>query len=227
MTYPISISLAKGGWLTNQLLDFARGGGEWILWILAALFVMVFVVFFERLFFYNSLKTSSEGIRRAVLDRLAEGDVDALLDKLKGDESMQARVIAYGLREAERGPEAVEQLCTGAIGAEKLRYEKRLSFLASVGSNAPFVGLFGTVLGVIMAFDSLRIGDAGQAGSTGPGDDVMNAIAEALVATGVGLLVAIPAIVFFNALKSRVMRNVTETRLLVRTMVAYMHDTQK
>jgi biopolymer transport protein ExbB/TolQ len=210
---------AETGWLTGVLLEAARGGGEWILWILVLLSLASVAVFVERLIFLRRMATETEAIRTRIISGLAAGDVDSVVSALEGDPSMQARVVAYGLREAERGPDAVLELCRGAIGMEKLRYERGLSLLATVGSNAPFVGLFGTVMGVIMAFDQLRgLGDASADSSSA----VMGAIAEALVATGVGLLVAIPAIVFYNLLKGRVKREVSTTSLLVETSVAYL-----
>lgn len=209
------------GWLSGVLLELARGGTEWILWILMALFFGVFIVFFERLLFYRSVREDSDALRGILRGRVNSTDNAALVNELKERKSMQAKVLAYGLADAHRGPAAVEALCDGAIGTEKLRYEKRLNYLATVGSNAPFIGLFGTVIGVIMAFEQLQAATAG--GGTGsPGGGVMSAIAEALIATGVGLLVAIPAIIFYNVLKSRVQRHTTETRLLVKTTVAYL-----
>ena len=209
------------GALTGILLEFARGGAEWVLWLLVILFVGVFIVLFERLIFLRRVAADSDGVRSLLVRKLSASDVDGALDGLTGNDSMQANVVAYGLREAERGPEAVAELCSGAIGIEKLRYERRLSFLATVGSNAPFIGLFGTVMGVIMAFDQLQASTGGDAPGT-PGSGVMGAIAEALIATGVGLLVAIPAIIFYNLLKLRVNRTVSETRLLVQTVTAYL-----
>ena len=200
------------GWLTGVLLNFARGGAEWILWLLVLMSMASFIVFAERLVFLNKSAADGDALRLRLIDRLRDGRTSELLTDLKDGTSMQARVVSYGLRDAHRGPEAVLELCRGALGVEKLRYERGLSILATIGSNAPFVGLFGTVMGVIMAFD------------TGQSSAVMGAIAEALVATGVGLLVAIPAIIFFNVLKGRIKSSVSSTGLLVDTMVAYLRS---
>lgn len=210
------------GWLTGVLLEFARGGAEWVLWLLVLLSLASFVVFFERLAFFGRSRTDAERIRTLLMDKLSSGDIDGALAAVKDDASMEARVVAYGLRDAERGPAAVEDLCRGAIGVEKLRYERGLSVLATIGSNAPFIGLFGTVMGVIMAFDQLR--GAGAEQSADQSSAVMGAIAEALIATGVGLLVAIPAIIFYNMLRSRLKKVTTSTTLLVETMIAYLRS---
>ena len=215
---------AHTGWLTGVLLNVARGGAEWILWILVLLSLTSIIMFIERTLFLRAHRADANRMRLMLMKSIDVGDIDQALTALKDDDSMEARVVAYGLRDAERGAFAVHELCKGAIGVERARYERGLSFLATVGSNAPFIGLFGTVMGVIMAFDQLR---AGMGGDGEPSEMVMGAIAEALIATGVGLLVAIPAILFFNLLKGRVKKSVSQTDLLVQTMVAYMHKREE
>lgn len=210
------------GWLTGQLLELVRGGAEWVLWLLLFLLVGTIVVFIERLLYLKKLDVDADALRNEMSAKLRVGDVAGVLESLKDSESMEARVLSYSLKEANRGPDAVLELASGAIGTERLRYEKRLSFLATIGSNAPFIGLFGTVIGVILAFDQLQEGSS----SGGANTAIMGVIAEALIATGVGLLVAIPAIIFFNLLKLRVNRSVTQTRLLAQTAAAYLRNGQ-
>ena len=81
-----------------------------------------------------------------------------------------------------------------AIGREAERLSKGLSFLATVGSIAPFVGLFGTVWGIKHAFEEIALQQSTNLAVVAPG------IAEALLATGLGLLAAIPAVIFYNKL---------------------------
>ena len=92
----------------------------------------------------------------------------------------------------------LERSIAWGASAQARRLERGLPFLATTGSTAPFIGLFGTVIGIISAFQS--IGEAGQASLSvvGPG------IAEALVATAVGLLAAIPAMMAYNAFGGRI-----------------------
>jgi len=80
---------------------------------------------------------------------------------------------------------------------EKLRIEERLSVLGTLGSTAPFIGLLGTVLGIIVAFGELSMGN-------GDSKTIMFALAEALILTAVGLFVAIPAVIAFNIFKKKV-----------------------
>ncbi|HEY5089053.1 MAG TPA: MotA/TolQ/ExbB proton channel family protein, partial [Polyangia bacterium] len=76
-------------------------------------------------------------------------------------------------------------------------YESRLAFLATLGNNAPFIGLFGTVLGIVTAFRELGNNSMGAMGN------VMGGIAEALIATAVGILVALPAVIFYNVYQKK------------------------
>ena len=102
-------------------------------------------------------------------------------------------------------------------GAPALR--ARLAFLGTLGNNAPFIGLFGTVLGIIRAFHDL-------AGSAMQGTQaVMAGIAEALVATGVGLLVALPAVATYNAFMRHVEQPSSAADSLAHEILAYLKTT--
>ena len=123
-------------------------------------------------------------------------------------------MVLAGLRGYAKGPESVEDLLTGELAREKSFYERRLAILATLASNSPYIGLFGTVLGIVRAFKDLSKDMASA--STG----VMAGIAEALVATAIGLLVAIPAVVAYNVFKGMVKDAVTNTEALSRILLA-------
>ncbi|HEY0714135.1 MAG TPA: MotA/TolQ/ExbB proton channel family protein, partial [Polyangia bacterium] len=114
--------------------------------------------------------------------------------------SPEARVGLIGLNEIARGREAAAEAMASAKSRERLAMERRLGILGTLGNNAPFIGLFGTVLGIIKAFADLSRNAGGGA------NVVMSGISEALVATAVGLMVAIPAVIAFNVLQGRVRR---------------------
>ena len=209
------------GWLTSILLEAVRGGAEWVLWVLAILSLLSVAVMIERARFYTRHRIDAHRLRSHLIDWLDRGEVDDALSELQaGRQSMEANVLAYGFQNRERGPRAVEELMAGALARERSRYERFLAFLGTLGNNAPFIGLFGTVLGVINAFDGLRGLDVSDTEAAGAA--VMGPIAEALIATAAGLLVAIPAVVAFNIFKSRVKRSTSNTDLLARTLVAYL-----
>ena len=108
---------------------------------------------------------------------------------------------------------AAERAMAGTVTAERMRMERGLPFLATVGANAPFIGLFGTVLGIIHAFHDLSVNTSEAS------EAVMAGISEALVATAVGLLVAIPAVVLYNSfqrwVKSRLARSESLAQLVL------------
>ena len=121
-----------------------------------------------------------------------------ILRKLSSTEEKNLTRVELARREAERQKEAV---------GEQLR--RGMGVLASVGSVAPFVGLLGTVVGIITAFQGIATTGSGGLGAVSAG------IAEALVETALGLMVAIPAVLFFNQLNNKI--NVVETELARRT----------
>lgn len=132
-------------------------------------------------------------------------------------ETVAGRLTRMGLNSRELAPEALEQVLTACESAEQRKMERGLARLGTIGSNAPFIGLFGTVCGILDAFAAL-----GQAGG-GP-QAVMTAIAEALVATAVGLFVAIPAIWVYNTLQVRAIELGARARELRILMVAASLD---
>ena len=99
--------------------------------------------------------------------------------------------------------------------------ERWLAYFGTLGNNAPFIGLFGTVIGVIAAFEALGQHGAAQVAS----QLVMASIAEALVATAVGILVALPAVVAFNYFQRRVASLLTGTEVLSNLVLAYLAQT--
>ena len=181
------------GWLTNRLLGMTLSSAEWVLWVLAALSVVSLAVVFERaLFFARHQLERPDGLE----DWLIRGDFVKVREAIARQRGMEAEVIRDGIAFAVFGADSAEQAIAAAIARERPRYERYLSFLGTLGNNAPFVGLFGTVLGIIKAFHDL----GSMEGKGAMQQVVMAGISEALVATAVGLAVAIPAVVAFNAL---------------------------
>jgi biopolymer transport protein ExbB/TolQ len=172
-----------------------------------------------RWFFYRRRAIDVDGVRDALARSLDAGDLDAAAAGLQAHDSLETNVVLTGLRAYEKGPESVEDLIAGALGRERARYESRLSFLATLASNAPYVGLFGTVLGIIRSFRDLATNMA-EASSA-----VMAGIAEALIATAIGLLVAIPAVVAYNVFRGRVKDSVTNCQMLARILLSQLKST--
>ena len=122
--------------------------------------------------------------------------VDSVSAALATSDSMESEVVRAAAKVASGGTEAVEKAVQSTIDRRRLEYEQWLFVLGTLGNNAPFIGLFGTVLGIIRAFADLAA--ANKAGASSTAGYVMAGISEALVATAVGLFVAIPAVLAFN-----------------------------
>lgn len=200
--------------LVSVLLSLPIFQAEWVLWVLIALSFASVAIMAERFIFYRKHSIDASAVRAKLSSLLAAGDLQGAADYLSSFDSLETNTVLFGLRDYARGPEAVEDLLSAAARKERARYELRLNFLATIASNAPFVGLFGTVLGIIRAFKDLS-GNIAEASSA-----VMGGIAEALVATAVGLLVAIPAVVAFNVLKAKVKHIADDANLLTATLLA-------
>ena len=206
----------SSGGLVQTLLGLPVFRSEWVLYLLLGLSLISIAVMVERWFFYRSHRIDADGLRGKLSSLLAAGDFHGAVKLLQGYDTLETNIVLAGLTAYERGPESVEDLIAGALGKERGRYEKRLNFLATLASNAPYVGLFGTVLGIVRSFRDLaaNMADASSA--------VMAGIAESLIATAVGLLVAIPAVVAFNVFKARVKESVTDGQMLSRILLSQL-----
>jgi biopolymer transport protein ExbB len=208
--------MQEHGGLVGVLLSLPIFRAEWVLWLLIGLSLLSVAIMIERVIFYRRHRVDSDDIRAKLSALLERGDFAGAAEFLTRFDSLETNVVLFALREYKKGADSVEDLLVGAETKEKQRYSKRLSILATVGSNAPFIGLFGTVLGIIKAFRDL----AGN--MTAVGNSVMFGISEALVATAVGLLVAIPAVVAYNSFMSRVKELSGNTELLSRTLLSQL-----
>ena len=198
----------------HRLLAWPLFQSEWVFWLLFALSASSVAVILERVLFFLRHAPETARFAAAVDAAIGRGDYDDAAGSLTGRRSLEARVLLAGLLACEQGPDAVEELLAGALGAERARFETRLALLATLATNAPYIGLFGTVLGIVRAFRNLGA-DLAEAHA-----GVMTALAEALVATAIGLLVAIPAVVAFNAFKSAVRARVTRAETWSRTLLS-------
>ena len=206
--------MQENGTLVQTLLDLPIFESAWVLYLLLLLSLASIAVMIERGVFYRSRAVDVDAIKAELTKQLDRGDFEAAAAMLKRHDALETNAVLAGLRAWDKGADSVEDLISGALGREKMRYEKRLGFLATLASNAPYVGLFGTVLGIIKSFRDLAVNitEASQA--------VMAGIAEALVATAVGLLVAIPAVIAYNAYKGRVKRSVVDSEMLARVLLS-------
>jgi len=198
-------------------------GAAWVMWLLIGLSVVSVAVMLERTWFYLSLRDNLSSLAAGLRDALRKSDFDKARKMLEESPSAEAAVVLAGLDEADRGHQAADEAMQGARALQKMRLERRLAFLGTLGNNAPFIGLLGTVIGVVAAFEGLaaETPDAAQ-GASGAPQQVMAGIAEALVATAVGLGVAIPAVIAFNIFQRHSRAILANTEALSRVLTSYL-----
>jgi biopolymer transport protein ExbB len=200
--------------LQKQLLGFTNLGAEWVLWLLIALSVASIGVMIERVAFFLSRRAGDvDALRRQLL----AGDLAGAGAAVEGRRGMEAEVVRAAVAHAAMGPDAVREVVSGTIERSRIDYEQRLAFLGTLGNNAPFIGLFGTVLGIVRAFFEL----SRNPGAAGAGT-VMAGISEALVATAVGLFVALPAVVAYNLFQRGLRRTAQRATALGHAAIAHL-----
>ncbi len=210
---------AEGFSVINAFLGFAELGAEWVMWLMLVLGFIAIVLFFERLRLYLTTRVDAPALARDLVHLLDKRQVDEARAKVARGHAMEERVLADALEAWPRGSHVVEQIMMSSIARERQRFDRFLTYFGTLGNNAPFIGLFGTVVGIILAFKALGANPKGGLEVVGPG------IAEALVATAVGLLVAIPAVVMFNYFKGMLKERVGNTDFLGRIVLARLkHD---
>ncbi|HKC59802.1 MAG TPA: MotA/TolQ/ExbB proton channel family protein [Myxococcales bacterium] len=204
--------------IEQRLLAFTLLGAGWVLWLLVALSVLSVAVMLERGLYFGQRRMSK---RFPELLRLCQDGSLAKAAELAQGDAMEAEVVRAAARIASSGQEAVEKAVASTIDRRRLEYERWLFVLGTLGNNAPFIGLFGTVLGIIRAFADLAT--ANKAGGSSTAAYVMAGISEALVATAVGLFVAIPAVLAFNIFQRLLKRVVGRSQSLGNAIAAGLH----
>ncbi|WP_374077399.1 MotA/TolQ/ExbB proton channel family protein [Bdellovibrio bacteriovorus] len=179
--------------LAEKIFTVAHLADQVVLWILLVLSVLSIGMILERYFALKKVSAESQRVRARIKLALQSNSLEDIEDLAKDPNSIEGRAASYALKHMkESGSKGLSEIFNTFALTERPELEKFLGFLATVGSNAPYVGLFGTVLGIMKAFNDLATApEAGQ-------QTVMAGISMALVATAAGLFVAIPAVAFYN-----------------------------
>lgn len=198
--------------LSTQISIFAMVAARIILALLALLSVLSIAFFIERMLFFRRrfLKDFAQMAKQVE----TASSFEALASILSTRPSAETDILWRALNGPPASNSAFARKVNAIFLPEKEKWARYTTFLGSVGSNAPFIGLLGTVFGILKAFADLSLV------ATGGPQVVMAGISEALVATAVGLLVAIPAVVFFNICKVKVNRAATRLHALTEHIAA-------
>ncbi|MGZ3451836.1 MAG: MotA/TolQ/ExbB proton channel family protein [Polyangiales bacterium] len=199
-------------------------GAAPVMWLMIALSILSLAIILERGYFFYSIRDDLEALARELQNALNRGNIDEAKRRMEASPSAEAAVVVAGLVASDRGAAAAEEAMAGATALQRMKLERRLAYLGTLGNNAPFIGLFGTVVGIIQAFE--KLGEAGkataQASSVAAPAEVMASIAEALVATAIGLAVAIPAVAAYNYFQRLIKSTVMNTDALSRVLLAFL-----
>lgn len=189
------------------------GKGVWIFLFILSIYSLA--VMFDRWKAYRTARNESLQFLPAFVKCLRENKLDeAVATSRKFKNSHIAKVVIAGLLEYQNDEKelkdshdlvsAVGRALERSVALTSAEMKKGLSGLATIGSAAPFIGLFGTVLGIIAAFGTISTAGAGNIGA------VSGAIAEALYATALGIGVAVPAVMMYNYFTTRHERFIIE-----------------
>lgn len=188
---------------------FERGGPTMV--AIAAVAVAAFALFVERALAVRGLVPMARRLVRRVRDAAAAGDMATVLARCSEASHELAPVLGRGVESAMRGGSRDEIFSVMAREARRLsiRLRRGLGLLATLGTMSPFLGLLGTVLGIMTALRDL--GSKGQAGY----EVVAVGVAEALITTAAGIIVAVVIVLLHQTLKARLTHVVLELQLLV------------
>lgn len=186
--------------MTEQLFSMAHYADQAVLWLLITLSVLSFAIILERFFYLNKVYKDSRVMLERIEKALLENNLADIKEMAKIQDSVMGTAAAYGVKHIEQsGEKGLEEIFNTFTITLRPRMEKFLSFLGTIGSNAPYIGLLGTVLGIMKAFHDMT-----QASSEAGQKVVMAGISMALVATATGLAVAIPSVAAYNYFNKKV-----------------------
>ncbi len=201
--------------IVDKLLGITLLGTEWILWLLIIASVVSVTIMLERFIFFMRMRINLQDFTGKLTKALIADDINAARALCENRPALETQVALRGLAHRDRGAKAMHESMEGYLIGERQILDRGLVVLGTLGNNAPFIGLFGTVIGIIMAFNDLATNPAG-----GP-SVVMSGISEALVATAVGLMVAIPAVVAYNAYNRIVKRHYANAEAIMRLILSH------
>ena len=202
--------------ITEEFLKFALLGAEWVMFVLIACSVWSLAIIVDRGIYFFKLGGDFGEFVKSLTERLNSGEsLDKVAAWCSGQKLLEANVAAVGLERANDSLRAVEESMNATMIAARTKMDRGLTVLGTLGNNTPYIGLFGTVIGIIQAFHALATSKA-----AGP-EVVMASISEALVATAVGLMVTIPSVFAYNFLGRTIKRKVANSQATASIVLTY------
>lgn len=181
----------------GAFVDFLNRGGPAMYALLILSIVSVGIVL-ERLYFFSKQHSDPNQLLREIGDRVSKSDMNGAIAVCDRHRGMLPKILQFGLYRHEKSRADISDALSISLLEQLNALEANLSIIGTVAVIAPFVGLFGTVLGIIRAFQDIAL-----KGNSTPAV-VAAGVSEALVTTAAGLAVAVIAVIFFNYFKSRI-----------------------
>ncbi len=205
----------RGFDIVQKLLGITILGTEWVLWLLIILSIVSVAIIIERTIFFYKISLDMVAFTDQLTKHLEANDWQGVTTLCEKSPALACQTVLRGVEAKARGNHAMEETMTGYMIGQRQKLDHGLMVLGTLGNNAPFIGLFGTVLGIIIAFRDLALNPQGGAAV------VMRGISEALIATAVGLIVAIPAVIAYNFFQRLVKRQISGAEAISRLVLSH------
>ena len=199
--------------LGRSLIGIFDPTWSFVMFILLIVAIIAVALFVERFIFYFARKVDSITYFRKVRETFKTGGVSEVLAFAKKADHPQAHIVRTAFENYDIPGDILAEMCESTVLEQRMRLEKFHSGLGTIGYVAPLLGLLGTVIGLIRAFNAIAI-----TGSGGPAV-VSSGIAEALLTTAVGLIVAVPVVWGYNYLSKKAGDIVDELESLMRKLL--------
>ncbi len=160
--------------------------------------ILTLAIFFERVWRFRGIENESRALSKRVIDKLVRRDVEGAQAECEKSETPVAEMFRQALRWKNISLEDLTGIMATSRAESVAALRRGIWIIGTTGSLAPFVGLFGTVIGIIRAFAEMAVHGSGGFSV------VANGIAEALIVTALGLGVAVVALLFYNYLQTRI-----------------------
>jgi len=191
--------------------------GGWDMWLLLALSIVGLAVVIERLWFFATQHGDTKGLLRQIGQKISADDIPGAINICRSQRGMLPRILEFGLQRGEKNRADITDALSIALMEHLNSLERYLGIVGTIAVIAPFVGLFGTVLGIIRAFDDIAL-----KGNSTPAV-VAAGVSEALITTASGLIIAVIAVVFFNYFKTRIKAYNQEMIVAANQMAEMLH----
>jgi len=203
------------------MLEIMQRGGI-IMWIILFLSVIAAAIIIERLLYFRKIRVDEEKIINRLKKVLAKSHFDEALAICENNPSPITNLMKVGIENRHYSSATIREMILDAANLEIPKLERNLPALGTITHIAPLLGLLGTVTGNISAFGIL-----GKFGSVGDPSLLAKGISEALLTTAAGLIVAIPAIIFYNYLVSKVNNIISRLENRVNELVLLLTGGEK